>query len=429
MCSTAWDESVSVELRNMASLQSGDPWGAIAPQPGSTVPGRSIAPDCAHYHGDRPCIHNRLCTGCTHYETHPQRLCVIKLGAVGDVIRTLCILPELRRRYPQAHLTWVSRAGGARMIQHHPQIDRVLAFDALTSMVLAQERFDLAINLDKDTEPCALVMSLSAAHRLGVGLSPYGTPVPLNDQAAHYMHLGLSDAMKFKHNTRSYPRLIHEALGWSYSGQRYHLPVRADAVRHLRQQLESRGWDPARPTVGLNVGAADRFANKMWPAERIVALIVALHAARPGTQMILLGGHHERPTIAQITAGLTHAGLAGTALDGGTDHDEQHFLALVDTCDLVFSGDTMALHAAVARAKPVVAWFGPTCHQEIDLFGRGRKLIAEVPCAPCYRRACDQGDVCVSAVPVRTVVAAIEQELDQLPARTGIVSPAPRQVG
>ena len=55
---------------------------------------------------------------------------MIKLGALGDVIRTPCILPELRRQYPAAQITWVSLPNGCRMLSGHPQIDRLLPFDA-----------------------------------------------------------------------------------------------------------------------------------------------------------------------------------------------------------------------------------------------------------------------------------------------------------
>lgn len=398
----------------MGSSPSEDPSGSAAARPASAAPSTSIAPDCTHYRGDRPCIHNRLCSGCTHYAPYAQRICIIKFGALGDVIRTLCILPELRKRYPGAHVTWVSAAGGVKMIEHHPLIDRTLRFDPITAMVLAQERFDVVINLDKDPEPCALAMSLSTRKRLGLGLSPYGTPVPIDHHAEYYMHLGLSDALKFHRNNKSYPQLIHEALGWAYDGQRYTLPVIAEAVRHVRQRLEACHWDASRPTLGINTGAGDRFANKMWPAERIAALIVAMHGQRPDAQVLLLGGAQERKIVAQVFTALRPSGLTGSVLDAGTDHDEQHFLALIDVCDVIFSGDTMALHTAVARSKPVVGFFGPTCAAEIDLFGKGCKLVADVACAPCYKHHCDQGDVCIAAVSVQAAAAAIGRVLDEV---------------
>ena len=84
---------------------------------------------------------------------------------------------------------------------------------------------------------------------------------------------------------------------------------------------------------------------------------------------------------------------------------------MVNACDVLFTGDTMAMHVAVALAKRVVAFFGPTCQQEIDLFGRGVKLVAQVPCGPCYKRACDHQNACVHEVPVGQAAAAIGRVL------------------
>src|SRR5207248_1021427 len=126
------------------------------------APRRAIAPDCRHYRGDRPCLHNRLCTGCNHYEPWTGRVCILKLGALGDVIRTLCILPALREKHPGAQITWVSLPSGCRMLANHPLIDRVLPFTPATWMTLHRENFDVVINLDKEPEPCALAMALKA---------------------------------------------------------------------------------------------------------------------------------------------------------------------------------------------------------------------------------------------------------------------------
>jgi len=189
------------------------------------LPTTSIAPDCRHYRGDKPCFRNQLCTGCKDYAPYAQRICIIKLGALGDVIRTLCILPELRRRHPDAHITWVSKPAGCRMIEAHPDIDRTLVFDPIAAMQLSQESFDVVICLDKEPQPCGLASAMFAKRKLGIGLSDFGTPAPMNDEAQSYFELGLSDELKFEKNRKSYPRLVYEALGWNYAGQRYELPV------------------------------------------------------------------------------------------------------------------------------------------------------------------------------------------------------------
>lgn len=361
----------------------------------------SIRWDCRHYRGDKPCAQNRLCEGCTAYEPYTNRVAVIKIGALGDVIRTLCILPELRRRMPQAQITWVTSAAAMRMLAGHPMIDRLVEFTPSSQLALAAERFDLLISLDKEPGPCALAMTLAAGEKLGIGASPFGTPIPLNHQALDYFNLGLSDELKFRLNRKSYPRLVHEALGWEYDGQEYSLPLDEKAAAQVAGDLESVGFSEDRPRLGINVGAGAVFANKMWPVDRIAHLVGELHRRHPEIQVMLLGGQAEESLLADL-----HARLPFT-LHAGARNDEQRFIALVDACDALFTGDTMAMHVAIARQRGVIAFFGPTCQQEIDLFGRGEKLIAHTPCSPCYKKTCDHNDHCLHAVTIDEAIAAI----------------------
>ncbi len=370
-----------------------------------------IAPECRHYRGDRPCAFARPCQGCNHYAPYSHRVCIIKLGALGDVVRTLCILPELRRRYPDAHITWVSLPNGCRMIGEHPMIDRVVTFDAMNAMVLQQEQFDTLICLDKEPQPCAFAMTIRARRKLGIGLSRHGKPVPLNRECENYFHLGLSDELKFRRNTKSYPQLVYEALGWRYGGQRYELPLNETAADQMRLLLANQGWRPSQRTIGIFVGAGRVFANKMWPAAQTTEVIRHLRASEPEATIILLGGPDERITIDHILYELRDGGEANNVIDSGTEHDERSFVALVDACDVVLAGDTMAMHVALARGRRVVAYFGPTCEQEIDLFGLGEKLVAKVACGPCYKRVCDRGDVCIQAITPDRAAAAVLRQL------------------
>ena len=395
-------------------------------------PGTDIADDCRHYLGDRPCKANRLCRGCESYAPLAHRICIIKLGALGDVIRTLCILPSLHERYGDAHITWVSKANGCRMIAGHPQIDRVLEFDALTAMTLAAERFDVVINLDKEPQPCGLAAALFARTKLGVIAGPSGRPVPANAEAAGYFKLGLSDELKFHCNSKGYPQLVHEALGLPWTGHRYELTPDADDATRVRAELRARGWRDGEITLGVNVGAATTFANKMWPADRIAATLRALRRRGATAQVMLLGGPAERETIAAVRSELARSGDDAGVIDAGTEHSEQAFVAVVDACDVVLAGDTMAMHVAIALGKHVVAFFGPTCEQEIDLFGRGEKLIAATPCSPCYKRICDHDDACLAAVSAAQAVDALLRALRAAQAAPTVkVMPLPvlRKVG
>ena len=103
------------------------------------------------------------------------------------------------------------------------------------------------------------------------------------------------------------------------------------------------------------------------------------------------------------------------AVDTGCDHTITRFAGIVDACDVVVTGDTLALHVAIARGVPTVVLFGPTSLHEIDVFERGEKLAADLPCLCCYLPDCDVSPNCMESLAVERVHAAV---LRQVPVRS-----------
>ncbi len=376
--------------------------------------------DCRHYRGDRPCAQGCV-GGCAHYEPMGRRILIIKLGALGDVIRTEALLPGLKSRYPSSQITWVSRANGCRMLANNPWIDRCLVFDAETLCHLRWERFHLVINLDKEPGPAALAMQVQADDRRGIGLSRQGTTYPLNPEAHYYFALGLSNDLKFHENRSSYQRLIYEAVGLDYQGQRY--AVFPGAANHAaaRAALHRAGVDPHRRLVGLNTGAGDAIAHKTWPAGKFVSLARNLQG-RGDCRVVLLGGPQEADRNAWIARQ-----VGGEIVDPGCHHGELDFAALIKRCAVVLSGDTTAMHLAIAQRVPVVVLFGPTCPQEIDLYGRGVKLVSTIGCAPCYRRHCELSPTCMDLITVKQAEHALVRWLEGAPSLADTGCPPEQQ--
>jgi len=67
-----------------------------------------------------------------------------------------------------------------------------------------------------------------------------------------------------------------------------------------------------------------------------------------------------------------------------------------DIPDVIITGDSFGMHLAIALRKYVIAWFGLTCHQEIDLYGRGVILPSTgLECSPCWKRDCPNNLECI----------------------------------
>src|SRR5690606_3919172 len=107
--------------------------------------------------------------------------------------------------------------------------------------------------------------------------------------------------------------------------------------------------------------------------------------------IVLLGGREDREDHVEIAR-------QTSVILSPTDRGLRDGLISMGACDLVFSGDSLGLHMAIALRKWVVAWFGPTCEQEIDLYGRGVKLRTKAHCSPCWKRDCQQPVMCYDQV-------------------------------
>ena len=359
--------------------------------------------DCKLYLGDRPCRFGDECDGCTHYQPMGTRLLIVKLAAAGDVLRTTSILEPLKRKYPESHITWVTDANALPLIALNPYIDRAVALGFEATLTLLAQSFDVAICLDKEPRACALMNLIEADRKLGFGLSKWGTTEPVSGGARYDLDLGLSDDRKFNKNTKSYPEIFCEIAEVDFAGEPYTLVLPDESIEYARAFIHER--DSRTPLVGLNVGAGQVFANKSWTPSGYAALAGRITQDLGGTALIL-GGAREKGTMAEVVA------LSQGAAVAGGHHALMDFAAIVGLLDALVTGDTMALHIAVALRVPVVALFGPTVHQEVDLFGQGCKVTATIDCAPCYRRSCDITPSCMDAIGVDEVFAALTETLE-----------------
>jgi heptosyltransferase-2 len=97
-----------------------------------------------------------------------------------------------------------------------------------------------------------------------------------------------------------------------------------------------------------------------------------------------------------------------TVYNTGSDNSLSEFAGFISLMDVIVCSDTLAMHLAIALKRKVVALFGPTCPQEVDLYGRGTKIFAAVPCSPCYKQTCDSEE-CMKEISTEQVFKEIKK--------------------
>ena len=166
-----------------------------------------IRTDCRHYRNNVPCApHKRSlesCDRCGELQAIQERIVIVKLDAMGDVLRTTSCLAPLKQRYPRSHITWITRQNAVPLLAGNPWIDRILPIESNYLEYVTSEDFDLAIGPDADLCSASIMSLVRAATKRGFLSDRRGGVVPLNDAAEAWWHLGLNDVAK-RQNRRTY---------------------------------------------------------------------------------------------------------------------------------------------------------------------------------------------------------------------------------
>ena len=328
-----------------------------------------------------------------------MNILIVKLAALGDVLRTTCLLEPLRRRYPDAKITWVTAASAAPLLANNPWLARVLSLEEAR----LEKSFDLVLSLEEDASAARLAQDACRGEL--VGIYPDGGKLRYTASSAAYYDMsllnadaagGLSAADRLKAaNKLSYARLWLQILK---------LPAPSSPMRPwltLTEEELAFKHPAGAGFIAINPGAGARWPAKQVSEEKAARILATL--AVLGRPLILFGGKDEAQRNRAIAAKVPGV------VDPGTDLDLRSFAALVNLCDAVVTTDSLAFHVAAALGKGVAVLVGPTSAAELDGGPRCVKLVPEEGCSCFYRPRCRLETSCLDAIPEPAVVEAVKR--------------------
>ena len=188
-------------------------------------------------------------------------------------------------------------------------------------------------------------------------LDERGYVQPTNDAARRWLEAGVFDDIK-RQGTETYQDRMAAILGLTGRRHRYVLALGEDERRRGRAHLASIGLDPARPVVGLNTGAGGRWPLKQWREDGYLELIARL-GGEATCSCCSSAGRPKQERNERLKAR-----SAVRLWDPGCHNSARHFAALVGGCDVMVTGDTLAMHVSLALGRRTVVLFGPTSAPE-----------------------------------------------------------------
>ncbi len=349
--------------------------------------------DCRYFKGEIPCKPNKLsnkeCPTCSEYDPVKYRILIIKLGAIGDIIRSTPLIHKLRKEFPGSHISWITNTPE---IVPSSAVDEIYKFEFKSVYNIKHQKFDIALNLDKDYEACVLLLDVIADKKFGFILKDEHISTATTD-ADHKLITGIFDHISIK-NVKNYLEEIFEICGFKFNDEPYILDV-DDSFDSMWQKIRSDA--KGRKIIGLNTGCGKRWQTRLWPEEYWIELIKKLQKA--GVYPLLLGGTDE-DTMNKNYSKKTGAYYPGT-------FTLQQFISLTNQCDVILSAVSMMMHIAIALKKPLVLFNNIFNRNEFYLYNNGIIIEPTTGCDCYYGNTCKRQRHCMKDISVDTVYDAI----------------------
>ena len=369
-----------------------------------------IHTDCRHYKGSMPCrFHKqdgRLCEGCGDYDSIKTRILIVKLAAVGDVLRTTSILPPLKAKYPASEITWVTQSNAAPLLKQNGLVDRLLVVEENYLDFVHSEHFDVGICLDADVQSATIHTLAHCETRFGFVQNGRGKVLPANDAVTEWWLMGVNDDLKRK-NRKTYQGIMYEICSLPLPTHKPQLTLSDRDQQFGKEFLRRNRVQSTSRMVGINTGGGGRWQYKKWTFDGYVGFIHLFKRRNPDVELLLFGGPEEVDLNKRILAT-----VGDQVIDAGFDNSLMEFSSLVNTTDILLTSDSLAMHVGVALGKSTVVLVGPTSPWELDVFGKGEIIHSGIECLACYLSRCDKTVTCMNTLSPEYVVEKVEHHLN-----------------
>lgn len=298
------------------------------------------------------------------YKTPSLKILIYRLSSIGDIVLTTPVIRNIRKKYADAEIHFLTREKYAEVLSFNPYIDKLITVQLAPKEKLQElkaENYDYLIDLHRNIRSKALKQKLKAK---------YSTFPKLNFKKYLYT--------KLKINKMPDVHIVDRYM---------------EAVKHIDVQNDGEGLDffidkkvllpqlHHDEFITFAIGAT--FKTKQYPIDQVASFI-----EKSPLPVFILGGKAEE-TFGQKLESESN----GKAVSWCGKLSLQESAEMIKQSKLCISNDTGMMHFAAALKKPLISIWGNT----VPAFGmypyypeamQNRYKILEVKnlkCRPCSK--------------------------------------------
>ena len=328
-----------------------------------------------------------------------MKILIIKLRAIGDVVLSTAVIPNLRHAFPSAKIDFLVDHTAMDVVKGHPDLNKIHVLPPARKRmigksrspwghvslfnVLRRQKYDIVFDLYGNPRSALLAWMTRAPIRVGFDFRGrrwlYTRRIQPRGDFVHEVEFNL-DALR--------------GLGIPIVQKKLSFPLIDEDVAFVDDWLHRNELTTSK-RVGLHVWGG--WPAKRWGLEQFANLADRLVESR-GVEVILLWGPGEEEVVQSVVNKMHHRATIAPATS------LKQLGALIDRCDLVVANDSGPMHIATALNTPTVGIYGPTKARLQGPYGQGHRVVyqTDLECLGCNKKECPRM-VCMKTLSVDAV--------------------------
>ncbi|ADQ15545.1 glycosyltransferase family 9 protein [Halanaerobium hydrogeniformans] len=351
-----------------------------------------------------------------------EKILIIRLSAIGDVIHSLPTAYGIRQKYPNAQIDWLVEDKAFPLVNMNPYLDNAIIlprkkwkndikekgiihtlkeFWSFYKM-MRKRNYDITLDLHGLFKSSFSSFLIKPELRMGPAdgreLSQffYQAKIELKEKKLHKVERSLE---------------LAKALGVDTELVNYGLKITPVIKSRVSRLFEIEKIDTNKKIIILNPFTT--WESKNWFLERYFELADELIAE--GYYVIFTGSNADREAIDKYEGNKEfYSNLAGKT-------DLQELAEIYNRADLYIGGDTGPTHLAAAIGLQVIALMGPTNPVTHGPYGEGHTVIQDnsLKCIRCWDKTCSRNMQCMKSISVAQVMRIAGKKLDEIKLEDG----------
>jgi heptosyltransferase-1 len=341
----------------------------------------------------------------------PNTVLIVRLSPAGEIVMATPVAAALKDHNPNTRIIWVTQPEYSRLLQHNPDIDKVITWDKarwrhllkkwnfmalyreLKSMrqILRAEKIDMALDLQGLFKSGLIAWLSGASMRVGLGS---------REGSNWFMSRSISRKFTVQEQMGAHYRYLIEQLGYRQVQWNMHVGTEESS----RSRAESIIDGKLNNASFVALCPFSKYPQNQWPEENWKQLALRLRGRYHLRSIVIASEQHK--TEADSLA----KSIGAVSVAGEVDHVEA--AELLKRADLTIGIDNDFTHISHLYDTPTIALFGSTCPYRFTGSDSSKIIFLDKFCSPCrHKPTCNKQYTCMKDITPDLVLAEIKSLL------------------